>query len=146
MHSHTRYATATWLGGLKKGSGELALESGALKSSFDFKSRLSKNNSALNPEELLGSALAGSYIMFFTRTLESNNKSVLELDVKVLVHLSSGLSGPSIDKISMIIQGRVSDITQEEFNKLANETTKYCPISKLVLVNNFIEIETHLQN
>lgn len=145
MHSHTRYADAKWTGGLKKGSGELALESGVLKGSFDFKSRLSKISLSLNPEELLGSALAGSYIMQFTRILESNDKPALELEVRVLIHLSSGFSGPSITKVSFIIVGKVPNISKEEFVYLAYETTKKCPISKLLVTGPTIEIEASLQ-
>lgn len=145
MHSHTRYAKAKWKGGLKKGSGELETESGALKSSIDFKSRLSKKSFSTNPEELLGSALASSFIMQFSEILEKKGTPAKTLEVNSQIILTSGIFGPSITKAKLDVLGTVPNMSMKEFSKLADETKNKCPISKLFSSGSAIEIDTTLQ-
>src|SRR5437588_11195768 len=64
-----RKAEARWKGNLTKGNGRLSVGSGALDVPYSLKSRLEDGESATNPEELLGAAHAGCFIMALTAQL-----------------------------------------------------------------------------
>lgn len=141
MHSHTRIATATWNGNLKNGVGQIETESGALKSLFTFKSRLSKNNESINPEELLGSAISGSFIMQLASMLDRNNTPAENLEVETQVTLQSGMKGPELSKINILVNGVVPTITSEDFKDFVEKTKNKCPISKVISCDPNLQIE-----
>lgn len=145
MHSHTRYSKASWKGGLKKGTGIIEVESGTLRSSFNLKSRLSKNKPSSNPEELLCAALSESYIMQFSSILDRNDTPATELEVKTELTLSSGMSGPSINFVNVNVNGYVPKLTKEQFEQLAEKTLKKCPVSELFTPYKNIKINANLK-
>lgn len=125
----TRYADATWEGGLKEGKGSLKLESGLVEGPYDYLSRF-ETGPTTNPEELLGAAHAGCYAMFLGALLEGNETPASKLDVKSSVTVRPTDDGPTITKIVLTLVGNVSNISEEKFMELAQQAKEQCPISK----------------
>src|SRR2546426_6534860 len=65
----SRRAEAEWKGNLIRGSGQLAVGSGAFSGPYSFKSRFEDGQAATNPEELIGAAHAGRFTMALTAQL-----------------------------------------------------------------------------
>lgn len=125
----TRYADATWEGGLKEGKGSLKLESGLVEGPYDYLSRF-ETGPTTNPEELLGAAHAGCYAMFLGALLEGNETPASKLEVKSSVTVRPTDDGPTITKIVLTLVGNVSNISEEKFMELAQQAKEQCPISK----------------
>src|SRR5260370_11883176 len=64
-----RKAEAEWKGNLIEGAGRLKVGSGAFDGPYSFRSRLEEQQSATNPEELIGAAHAGCFTMALTPEL-----------------------------------------------------------------------------
>ena len=81
-----RKADAVWKGSLREGAGELALESGAFRGPYTFKSRFEQGKET-NPEELLGAAHAGCFTMALTAALGREKVTPTEVHTTASVHL-----------------------------------------------------------
>jgi len=65
----TRTAHAEWNGSLSRGSGAMALGSGAFEGAYSFRTRM-EDEPGTNPEELIGAAHAGCFSMALSGVLE----------------------------------------------------------------------------
>ena len=70
MTDFKRRATAEWKGDVQKGSGQIALGSGAFSGPYSFNSRFG-DAPATNPEELIAAAHAGCFAMALSAALGS---------------------------------------------------------------------------
>lgn len=136
-------AHATWKGGLKDGDGTMALGSGAFDGPFSFKTRF-EGTPGTNPEELIGAAHAGCFSMAFSGVLGKAGFSPASISTSATVHLEQVAGGFSITLIELETEAEIPDISEEDFQRLANEAKSGCPISK-VLTGAQIELNATLK-
>ena len=124
-----RKADAVWKGSLREGAGELALESGAFRGPYTFKSRF-EHGKETNPEELLGAAHAGCFTMALTAALGREKVIPTEIHTTASVHLEQVTGGFSITRIQLRTRAKVPGVTAEQFAALAADAKQNCPVSK----------------
>jgi len=137
-----RKANAEWNGGLKSGKGNVALGSGAFEGAYSFQSRFEEGNGT-NPEELVAAAHAGCFSMALSAALEGAGYSPESVKTEAQVSLVKEGEGFAINKIKLITQAKIADISEEDFQKQAQGAKENCPISK-VLTGTNIELEAKL--
>lgn len=125
-----RTADAQWQGDLTNGSGRMAVASGAFDGPFSFKSRF-EQDTATNPEELLGAAHAGCFSMAFSNELSEAGHTPESVQTKAKVHFEVTDGGPAITRIELTTRGRVPGIDDAEFQRIAEAAKQGCPVSKL---------------
>ena len=127
----TRKATAQWSGGLKGGSGSMALGSGVWEGPFSFKSRFEDDEpTATNPEELIGAAHAGCYSMQLSAMLELAGTPAELVRTNATVELRADDPGPRIASIHLSTTGRVPGIDAATFERTAQEAKQGCLVTR----------------
>ena len=124
-----RKANATWNGGVVDGKGKVALGSGLFEGAYSFATRMG-DEPGTNPEELLGAALAGCYAMALNATLERGGTKPNEVTAEAIVHLGKDDSGFAIKGIDLTATADVENVTDADFQRIAEEVKSSCPISK----------------
>lgn len=130
-----RTAKAVWKGAGLSGSGSLSTQSGVFNEQpYSIKTRFENEDGkqGTNPEELIAAAHAGCYAMALSVELENANFTADTLDVKASVILDKDGEGWAVTRIDLTLDARVPDISDDEFDKLANGAKEGCPISKLL--------------
>lgn len=125
----TRSAEATWSGDLEAGSGTTSLATSGL-GTFDltWKARTEDADGKTSPEELIGAAHAGCFSMAFSHTVvqaghpaPSQVRTTAEVDF---------VPGTGITEIRLTMSAQVEGVSEEEFQKLANDAKEGCPVSQ----------------
>ena len=124
--------SAVWHGGLKDGRGNVSSESGALNATYSFGSRFEDDKSGTNPEELVGAALSGCYVMFLSSLIEKQGFKPKHVHGDAKVSLSKDDRGPFISRIELTVEGSVEGLQEADFQKLVQEAKANCPISRAV--------------
>jgi lipoyl-dependent peroxiredoxin len=125
----TRVAEARWEGGLKDGRGEVKTGSGACSGSYSFGTRF-ESAPGTNPEELIGAAHAGCFSMALSAGLGKAGFTPKSVATKAKVHLEKVTEGFGITKIELETEGDVPEITEGEFQRIAEEAKRGCPVSR----------------
>jgi osmotically inducible protein OsmC len=129
MTDFKRSAQAEWKGDVQKGSGEIALQSGAFKGPYSFNSRFGDVKAA-NPEELIAAAHAGCFAMALSAALGSAGKPPESISAKSEVVISKKESGIDITGIELSVEAVVPGMDQAEFERIVADAAKNCPVSK----------------
>lgn len=140
-----RTATAIWEGSGKDGKGSLSTQSGAFdQQPYSFKTRFENEDgkAGTNPEEMIAAAHAGCFTMALSFQLQNNGYTADRLTTNAVLTGSKDEIGFKVDKIVLNLEGKVPNITSEEFAKLAGNAKKNCPISRLL--NCEIEMNAQL--
>tara|TARA_Y100000994_G_C15472169_1_gene351569 strand:- start:88 stop:507 length:420 start_codon:yes stop_codon:yes gene_type:complete len=123
-----RKVNAIWTGGGADGNGVLSAQSGAFdKMPYSFKTRFENDEGKLgtNPEELIAAAHAGCFNMKLSFVLNEAGYSPEELNTDAVLTFEDG----KILSIELNLSAKVSDVSKEEFEELAEDAKKNCPIS-----------------
>ena len=132
MH-FTRKAEADWNGGIMDGEGKVKLGSGAFEGAYSFKSRFSEDEQkATNPEELIAAAHAGCYTMALSGNLGRAGYTPTNIHTTANVKIEKQGDGFVIPNIDLVTEAKVDGIENEEFQKIAEETKKTCPVSQVL--------------
>ena len=135
-----RNATAFWEGTIKDGSGVLTTQSGVLdKTAYSYKSRF-EDGIGTNPEELLAAAHAGCYTMMTTALLSEAGYNPTKIETQCKIALENG----KITKSELTLTAKIPNITNEEFQQIAQNAKANCPVSvafsfKKILVSATLE-------
>ena len=121
-------ASAQWTGGLKDGKGGMT-PAHAGEIGFSLGSRF-EGQPASNPEELIGAALAGCYSMALTAALERAGLKPQSVNTSADVTLEKLPDGFSITGIALTSTASVPGADAAQFQQIAEETKKGCPVSK----------------
>jgi lipoyl-dependent peroxiredoxin len=124
-----RKAEASWTGSLREGRGELALESGAFRGPYTFKSRF-EDGKETNPEELLGAAHAGCFTMALTALLARQQLAPTRIHTTAAVHVEQAAGGFAIPRIELRTRATIPGLDAERFAALAADAKQNCPVSK----------------
>jgi osmotically inducible protein OsmC len=124
-----RKADAEWTGSLREGRGELALESGAFRGPYSFKSRF-EDGKETNPEELIAAAHAGCFTMALTALLARQQVTPTRIHTTASVHIEQGSGGFTIPRIELKTRASIPGLDAEKFAALAADAKQNCPVSK----------------
>jgi osmotically inducible protein OsmC len=131
-------ASAVWQGTGKEGSGTINTNSGVLKDApYSYNSRF-VSGPGTNPEELIGAAHAGCFSMKCAFLFAGAGFTPDKLETNCEVTLENG----TVVSSNLKLKATIKNITKEQFDKIADEASKTCPISKLL--NTQIGLEATL--
>lgn len=123
-----RKVNAIWNGDGMDGTGVLNAQSGAFdKMPYSFKTRFKNDDGKLgtNPEELIAAALVGCFNMKLSFVLNESDFNPDELNTDAFLTFEDG----KIISIELNLSAKVSGVSKEEFEELAEDAKKNCPIS-----------------
>ncbi len=123
-----RKVNAIWIGDGADGNGLLSAQSGAFeKMPYSFKTRFENDEGKLgtNPEELIAAAHAGCFNMKLSFVLNEAGYSPEELNTDSVLTFEDG----KIILIELNLSAKVPGVSKEEFEELAEDAKKNCPIS-----------------
>ena len=123
-----RKVNAIWIGDGADGNGVLSAQSGAFeKMPYSFKTRFENDEGKLgtNPEELIAAAHAGCFNMKLSFVLNEAGYSPEELNTDAVLTFEDG----KIISIELNLSAKVSGVSKEEFEELAEDAKRNCPIS-----------------
>ena len=124
-----RHAEAVWEGTLRDGNGTMRVGAGGFEGAYSFASRF-EEGTGTNPEELIGSALAGCFSMALSGDLGRAGYSAERIETKARVTLERVNDQPTITKIHLETEAQVPDIDEQTFSETADGAKKGCPVSR----------------
>jgi osmotically inducible protein OsmC len=141
----TRNGSAQWRGDLQGGSGDLEVGDGVFKGAYSFSSRFEEGDGT-NPEELIAAAHAACYAMAFSDVLASNGHTPDQVDATAKVSLRNVDGAPTIASIQLEVDGKVPGIEDADFQRLADEAKRDCPVSRALASVPEIEVDARLSS
>jgi osmotically inducible protein OsmC len=124
----TSEATTLWFGDLFTGSGTTSLDSSdAAEFPVSWQARAEGEVGKTNPEELLGAAHSACYSMAFANALKEFGTPPESLQVTAAVTF---VPGEGIKGSHLLVSAKVPGISEEDFEKLAEEAKANCPVSQ----------------
>ncbi len=123
-----RNAKAVWTGGLKDGSGTMALGSGAYQGAYSFGSRFEEGKGT-NPEELIAAAHAGCFSMALAAALGRAGFAPQSVETEARCHLEKAESGFKISRMELATRAQVPGIDAAKFQEIASGAKQTCPVS-----------------
>ncbi|MDF0516190.1 OsmC family protein [Bradyrhizobium yuanmingense] len=125
-----RKAKAVWYGTGRAGSGQLTSDSAVLDATpYSFKTRF-ENEKGTNPEELIAVAHAGCLALAFG--LQAAGFNPTELSTEAGVTLDPDGPGFKISKSALTLRGKVPNLDDADFARIAGEAERNCPVSKVL--------------
>lgn len=133
-----RNATAVWNGSGKDGNGNLTTQSTVLDNTqYSFSSRF-EEGIGTNPEELIAAAHAGCFTMKLSFVLNEKGFTAEQLSTRCNITFENG----AVTKSHLIVEGKIPEISADEFQAAVKDAEENCPISKLL--NTAISSEAKL--
>lgn len=120
-----REAGATWNGDLEHGNG--TVRSATRDEPYSFATRFG-DRAGTNPEELIGSALAGCFSMALAHGLSEAGHEPESVDAETRVEFDP--DALEIPRIELSVEGRVPGLDADAFREAAREAKENCPVSK----------------
>ena len=134
----TRTANANWKGSGMEGKGLITTQSTTLNNAqLSFKTRF-EEGVGTNPEELIAAAHSGCFTMQLSFLLTDAGFVPDDLDTTAKVTFQDG----TITLIQLELNAKVPNISNEEFQTIAQKAKEICPISKLL--NTEITLQANL--
>lgn len=123
-----RKANAVWEGTLKEGKGSMNFDQ--FEVPYTFSTRFEEANGS-NPEELIGSALAGCFSMFLAALISGEGLTPGKVETSAEVTLEKDETGPLITLIKLDNRTNCEGLDQSKFDELVATAKQNCPISRL---------------
>ncbi|GIT79988.1 peroxiredoxin [Leifsonia sp. LS1] len=127
----TSESTTVWTGDLKSGSGSVTLDSSnAAQLPVTWKARSQGGGDVTTPEELLGAAHAACFSMAFSNILTEFGSAPESIRTTAAVTFdpASGITGSHLT-----VQATVPGLSNEDFQRLADEAKSGCPVSRALV-------------
>ncbi len=141
MASIERRAEVVWAGPLT-GEGTVTSGSGSVSElPVTWSTRVERPDGATSPEELIAQAHAACYAMAFSHTLDEAGHPPERLRVSAVASAALDDEGLRITASALDVVGRVPGIDASEFERLAHEGERSCPVSNALRGN--VEIRVH---
>jgi osmotically inducible protein OsmC len=146
MSGIERSAHVVWRGGLDRGSGTVSARSGAVEElPVTWTSRVERPDGRTSPEELIAGAHAACYAMAFSNVLNEAGNPPDQLDVEAVVSAELGDEGLRVTSSVLDVTGRVPGMDAAEFERLAQEGERSCPVSNALRGNVDIRVNARLE-
>lgn len=124
----TSEATTLWFGDLMSGSGTTSLDSSdAAEFPVSWQARAEGEVGKTNPEELIGAAHSACYSMAFSNALAEFGTPPESLQVTAAVTF---VPGEGIKGSHLLVSAKIADISEEDFQRLAEDAKANCPVSQ----------------
>lgn len=124
-----RHSEVRWEGNLKNGNGFVRTGSGLVQGAVAYATRF-ENETGINPEELIGAALASCYSMSLSLSLEVAGYKPEEIVTKTYVHLDKKDNGFHITQIELETQANVKNVDNNTFQTIAATAHRNCPVAQ----------------
>ena len=118
-------AHAVWRGGLKDGNG--SFRAGSLAGEYSFSSRF-EGGTGSSPEELIGAAHASCFSMALSLFLGEHGYTPDSIETRSTVHLDP--QQLAMVRIELETEAEVPGLAQSEFQDIAEQARKNCPVTK----------------
>ena len=139
----TRSGNATWNGDLQNGDGRLTVGDGVFEGAYSFKSRFEEGEGT-NPEELIAAAHAACFAMAFSNILAESGHEPKSVQASARVVLKEVDGAPTLARIELKAEGDVPGIDGDEYQRLADQAKKECPVSRALAGVQEIRLEATL--
>jgi osmotically inducible protein OsmC len=141
-------ASAVWEGDLLSGSGKVSVASGAFpEQAVTWAARTNRPDPKTSPEELIAAAHAACYAMAFSHALAEAGHVPERLSVDASCRLDPVEGGGvAISRIDLSVRGRVPGLDQAEFERLAGDGERGCPVSNALRGNVEIGLAVTLES
>jgi lipoyl-dependent peroxiredoxin len=135
----TSEATSIWKGSLFEGSGEVALDSSGLATfPVNWEARTEGVAGMTNPEELLAAAHSSCFSMALSLALAKAGTPPESIQTTAAVTFEAG---KGVLGSHLLVSARVPGLTEEEFERFADDAKDNCPISQALAIPITIEAE-----
>ena len=146
MPAAERQAHVVWDGNLVKGIGTLSLGTGALREQpVSWASRVERPDGKTSPEELLAAAQASCYAMALSHTLTEKGTPPDRLDVTATATADFVGGGLKVTTMDIQVRGWVRGLDQAQFQQIASDAEKGCPIANAIRNNVEIRVKAQLE-
>ncbi|WP_394941026.1 OsmC family protein [Psychromicrobium sp. YIM B11713] len=137
-----RSAHTVWQGDLPTGSGQVTLDSSGL-GTYDvtWKARAEQAEGKTSPEELIAAAHSACFSMAFSHALGAEGKTPSKVQTKADVTFQPG---EGITGIHLTLLASVPDLSEEDFQRIAEGAKTGCPVSA-ALTGTTITLEATLE-
>src|SRR3954451_20158928 len=139
-----RRGSAIWWGDLQSGKGDLTVGDGVFMGEYSFKSRFEEGEGT-NPEELIAAAHAACFAMAFANTLAGEGHTPESVDTRARVVLKEVDGAPTLARIELTAESSVPGIDDDEYQRLAEQAKKDCPVSRALGGVKEIRLEASLK-
>ena len=140
-------ASVHWEGAGKAGQGQVSTETGSLqKYPYGFASRFGDDRKGTNPEEILGAAHAACFTMAFSFACDKAGFATRMVDTTARVRLAKEGEGFKIDRIALTLTATVPGLKHEQFQQIAEDAKRNCPLSKALASVPEITLQATLQD
>ena len=140
----TRNGSAEWRGDLQGGDGTLRVGERSYEGPYSFKSRFEEGEGT-NPEELIAAAHAACFAMAFSNILDGEGHTPESVEASARVVLKEVDGAPTIARIELKADGKVPGIDDDEYQRLAEQAKKDCPVSRALGAVPEIQLEATLK-
>jgi lipoyl-dependent peroxiredoxin len=140
-----RKAEVVWSGNLLTGTGKIEFTgSGAIQGlDMTWASRSEPDEQGrTSPEELIAAAHASCFSMALSHALSEAGKPPDRLRVKAT---STFVPGTGITTMRLEVRGRVEGMSEEEFERAAEQAKETCPVSRALNGNVDIQLDAALE-
>jgi osmotically inducible protein OsmC len=135
----TSESTTIWKGTLFEGSGDVALDSSGLGNfPVNWKARTEGVADMTNPEELLAAAHSSCFSMALSLGLAKAGTPAESIQTTAAVTFEPG---KGVLGSHLLVSARVPGVTEEEFERFAEDARANCPISQALSIPITIEAE-----
>ncbi len=124
----TRTAHTVWNGNLMEGAGNTTLDSSGLGTfNVTWKARAESAEGKTSPEELIAAAHSACFSMAFSNGVAGAGFTPEEVNTKADVTFQPG---EGITGIHLTVSARIPGVSEEEFQRLAEDAKVNCPVSQ----------------
>src|SRR6202022_3829911 len=124
-----RNGSAEWHGNGESGSGTIPVGDGVLEGAYSYDSRFGEGKGT-NPEQLIAAAHAACFTMALSNILSAAGHVPDSVHTNARVQLRNIDGAPTLARIDLDAEGRVTGIDEAEFRRYADEAKANCPVSR----------------
>jgi osmotically inducible protein OsmC len=146
MATFSRTVNVDWAGSIMEGKGTAKAGSGAFSLPVSFPTRIGEPQGNTSPEELMAASHAACYAMALNATVGRKGGSIGRTHVTATVTADKGESGIKVttSRLKVVAEG-LQGIDKGQFDQVAREAEKGCPISNALRGSLQIELETEVK-
>lgn len=139
-----RTAHTVWSGDLPSGSGQVSLDSSGL-GTYDvtWKARAEQSGGKTSPEELIAAAHSACFSMAFSHAISEEGKTPERVETKAEVDFQPGTG---ITAIRLTLDATVPDLSEEDFQRIAQAAKEGCPVSQALAAVKDISLTATLNS
>jgi osmotically inducible protein OsmC len=124
-----RNGSAEWHGSIERGSGTVSVGDGVLEGAYSYESRFAEGEGT-NPEQLIAAAHAACFTMALSSVLGAAGHVPESVHTNARIQLRNIDGDPTLTRIDLETEGRVSGVDEHEFRRHAEEAKVNCPVSR----------------